>query len=636
MSKDNKMHKNEPIASLLKDEVLRVGMVSEVNGRIVTIKVDENKNLSDIFFDGEILRNVAVDSYIEIRKGFLSIIGKVDGERIQEEPIGFETTGYDKVDKNRRYLTVSLIGYIGLDQKFVAGMKELPLISNEAYVVTKDQINKIYNLVSKDRFSINIAKTVEDFDIEFPVDTLFGGHIAIFGNTGSGKSNTLTSLYSAFIEALNSRNKDAYKANTSFILFDFNGEYKSHDCITTDKTVYNLSTHDNHSGKIPFAEEYIFDLEVISILADATEKTQKPFLKRALNLYKRVNKETKKEDRNIYFRNILKTKVKETLSMSDKISADLLIDYIDEILPTTNDKGLDVNIKEDLVWHNKDEEFRLYKNNQVYYLKQHPDEIEKTVMYTHVDCFQFSEDISDNFINFLYLQLILDILSNRAKNEHVSPVIGRLNSRKNDIMKIFDTAADTSIWKNSNFIVINLNDVNLEMKKFLPLLLCKKIYSDHKRKTGKTLNIIIDEAHNILSTESSRESETWKDYRLETFEEIIKEGRKFGVFVTISSQRPSDISPTITSQAHNYFIHRLINRHDLAMISSAVSYIDKLTEDSIPTLPTGTCIFSGIASQRPIKVQIKELHNNTKPNSHTLKFSNIVPSLDDIMDSDLS
>ena len=141
---------------------------------------------------------------------------------------------------------------------------------------------------------------------------------------------------------------------------------------------------------------------------------------------------------------------------------------------------------------------------------------------------------------------------------------------------------------------------------------------------GKSLNIVIDEAHNILSRESSREAESWKDYRLETFEEIVKEGRKFGVFVTIASQRPSDISPTITSQAHNYFIHRLINQKDLQSIASAVSYIDKITEESIPTLPTGTCIFSGIAGQMPLKLAMKPLEQHLQPTSNTLKFSDIL------------
>ena len=154
----------------------------------------------------------------------------------------------------------------------------------------------------------------------------------------------------------------------------------------------------------------------------------------------------------------------------------------------------------------------------------------------------------------------------------------------------------------------------------------KRLYDDHTTHgADKSLTIIVDEAHNILSTESFREAESWKDYRLETFEEIIKEGRKFGVFVTIASQRPSDISPTITSQAHNYFIHRLINDGDLKSISSAVSYIDRVMQDSIPTLPTGTCIFSGVATQMPLKINVRELEEHRQPRSETRKFSIIVP-----------
>lgn len=140
-----------------------------------------------------------------------------------------------------------------------------------------------------------------------------------------------------------------------------------------------------------------------------------------------------------------------------------------------------------------------------------------------------------------------------------------------------------------------------------------------------TLHIIIDEAHNILSNTSFRETESWKDYRLETFEEIIKEGRKFGVFITISSQRPNDISSTIISQAHNYFIHRLINQNDLYAIEKSVSYIDRLTEESIPTLSTGTCIFSGVVCPMPLKLRVAELPTEEKPKSNTISFNDLIP-----------
>jgi hypothetical protein len=61
-------------------------------------------------------------------------------------------------------------------------------------------------------------------------------------------------------------------------------------------------------------------------------------------------------------------------------------------------------------------------------------------------------------------------------------------------------------------------------------------------------------------------------------------------------------------------------------IGKAVSYIDKITEESIPTLSVGTCIFSGVATPMPLKLKINELPDKQKPDSHTLKFEGITRS----------
>ena len=135
--------------------------------------------------------------------------------------------------------------------------------------------------------------------------------------------------------------------------------------------------------------------------------------------------------------------------------------------------------------------------------------------------------------------------------------------------------------------------------------------------------IIVDEAHNILSTTSIRESEEWKDYRLECFEEIIKEGRKFGTFLTISSQRPSDISDTIISQLHNYFIHRLVNEEDLRKIHRTIAFSDKSTNDMISILPAGGCIFTGLASNFPVLARINILPEANQPRSENVDISKI-------------
>ena len=599
------------------EAILRVGEVVEVNGRQVFVEVDKNKNLSELFYNGEALQNISVNSYIEIRKGFLSLIGKVDGEKIKDASYSNLSSERDS-DRNKRILSISLSGFLDKEGHFVGGTKELPLIGNEAFLLTSERNAQVHNLVTQDELSIQVAQTdLEGFRISFPVDGLFNSHIAIFGNTGSGKSNTLASLYQALFIRLSETNQDAFRQSCRYLFFDFNGEYSGENCLTNEKAVFNLSTRLQDGGdKLPISEESLLDVEILSVLADATEKTQKPFLKRAIRFFHYVHNS---EDPIDHFKNILRQRVTSLLQMSDKVRADLILDYFRDILPQNNQEGELEDIGEDLGWHNTSAEYMW----NGFFLKQDTNQISNTAIYNRIEQFEFGEDLLTKVIYFLYLQLISDILTNRAQNEHIAPAINKLKSKRKDIDKVFDTQGGDEFWGN-NVTAINLNDVNLDMRKTIPLLVSKKVYADHKRVQGKSLNIIIDEAHNILSTASFREAESWKDYRLETFEEIIKEGRKFGVFVTIASQRPNDISPTITSQAHNYFIHRLINQKDLSTISSAVSYIDKLTEASIPSLPTGTCIFSGLASPMPLKLVVDRLDDDLQPQSQTIQYADIL------------
>ena len=240
---------------LTRDAVLRVGEVSGVDGRRISILVDKNKNLSDMFLDGDLLKNISVGGFVEIRKGFLSLIGRVEGERIEEDTYSPTGDNRDATNRNVRVLAVSLAGYITEAGKFIGGTKELPLIGNEAYIVSREKLSIVHNLVGDESPSINIATSYgEDFEIRLPVDGLFNSHIAIFGNTGSGKSNTLAYLYQELLKTLGGRNPQAFSENTRFLLFDFNGEYISAECISENKTVYSLSTRSDEANKLPLTE----------------------------------------------------------------------------------------------------------------------------------------------------------------------------------------------------------------------------------------------------------------------------------------------------------------------------------------------------------------------------------------------
>lgn len=150
------------------------------------------------------------------------------------------------------------------------------------------------------------------------------------------------------------------------------------------------------------------------------------------------------------------------------------------------------------------------------------------------------------------------------------------------------------------------------------------MYFDHHKNNhdNRSFHLIIDEAHNILSSQSASEHDSWKDYRLEMFEEIIKEGRKFSFFLTLSSQRPADISPTILSQVHNFFLHKLVNERDLQIIDNSISTLDRISKSMLPILSQGVCIISGTAVSMPITVKIDFIEDITlRPKSDTITLT---------------
>ena len=607
---------------MLNDNILKIGYVIEVQTRTVSIFVHKEKNLQHIIYNGELIKNIGVGNFIEIRKGFLKLIGKIEGEILKEE---------DEEKKKRKFtriLRVSINGCINNNGIFESNPNELPLIGNEAYIITNDKLKKLFNLISKDEYYISLGKTIfENLDIEIPIDKLFSSHIAIFGNTGSGKSNTLAKLYSELLNHKELKNNNNFKEKCNFILFDFNGEYSSKTAILNNKNIIKIATN-KKSDFIKIEDEYILDENLFSIICDAREKTQRPFINRVLKKYKRFKNKNSNNDEKIteHIKNTLKKLIIQIFKLhNDMKTSQILIDYIKSILLYDNRDDEDNNLLSDIVPHQNS--YKLRNNNNIYLDSCDQSYIESTNIYKYVDNIKYdSKHFIKNILYFIYIQLIEDILEYKTQNDFIAPLINRLKARLKDIEKTIQIKASNEIDNNYNFTVIDLKEVNSTMKKILPLIVCKYEYEKHKKhyNNDRFLNIIIDEAHNILSKESSIESESFKDYRLETFEEIIKEGRKFGVFITLASQRPMDISKTLISQAHNYFIHKLVNQQDLDAVKNSISYIDKLSEEYIPNLPAGTCIFSGTIPSMPILIKVEKLNSDKSPKSETIKISDII------------
>lgn len=610
--------------------VLHIGNVESVRGRIVEIRVSKSKNSPHLLYNGQIIKGISVGNYVKICKGFEELIGKVDEEYITEDKLISQKEYKQGKAKIKRILRLSLIGYFE-NSSFKQGVKELPLIENEAFLLTEGEINKVHNFIKEidgkldDKLEIGVLSNETGTPIGIGVNSLFASHIGIFGNTGSGKSYTLASLYHKLFKEYG--DKSGFKKNAKFLLIDFNGEYfneANHNIITgsSNKECFNIKSEKNDK-KIKLLKSSFENIEMLSLMTDAKDKTQIPFLKRVIN-YKQTEK---------------------------KGVANYLIDLVDKII---NSKSKDLGTKvffeifADLYFlRQKNEQVfteidRLlglidkYANDSTsyYILKDNGNRAHagddpefdtefKTPLENEVKKIQFPQE--REFIRHLQLKIILkyydEIVSGHSNREHISPLIKRVNSTFSSLSSIFEIVEERKISDKPLTIISLRNIYDNSLKKLIVLLVSKEAYELQKSK-GKPsdyLNIIIDEAHNILSYTSQRESETWKDYRLETFEEIIKEGRKFGVFLTIASQRPSDISDTIISQLHNYFLHRLINNRDIQAVERTISYLDKVSFDALPILPTGTCVLAGLSAQVPVIIKIDEISKGYEPFNKTIR-----------------
>lgn len=597
------------------NSVFKIGIVYSVDGREVKVRVDHNKNSSHLIYKGTLIKNVSVGGYVKILKGYMPIIGKVELEFLYENKQD-DTQLLVAENSINRILVVKLIGFID-NQKFCRGVNELPLIDNECHLLTSKEFNLIHTFANDGDVTIQIGHLANDslVSVKLGVNKLFSSHIGIFGNTGSGKSYTLAKIYRELFVTY--RNNEQFKKNSKFIFIDFNGEYSSKDAIISDKTTYNLSTR-IPKNRIPLSNDVLLDLDTLCIFANATEKTQRPFISRCIE-YAKYIKDVK------HFRNLFRQAMRAVLCMTEKPKAELLIDYATQILPDKYDE----ETNEEIGLH---KDFTFHDTNHYYYklgcdpsytgkFSEHEELIESTLIYQQIAAYEFPDNFIEKFIHIMYLRLIRDLLDNRAMNEHIAPAINKLRSMIKDIGKLIEFVEAPDFWQDHNFAVLNLNDVNQDSKKMIPLLICHRLYKKHKlikENSLSYLNIVIDEAHNILSYQSNRESDTWKDYRLEVFEEIIKEGRKFGVFMTIASQRPSDISSTIISQLHNYLIHRLVNEKDIEQVNNTISYLDKVSIESLPILSTGVCVVAGQLAEMPLVVQIDKIEHEFRPHNETV------------------
>lgn len=603
---------------------LEVGFVIEVSANNVIIQLRETSNPPFFYNDGIFYHGVSVGSFIGVLSGPYKIILRIEKEFIED--LSHDPTSQEfNSDRYVRKVVSKVIGSF-LGEKMSYGLNRFPFIHDIAVLLADNETESILT-GNEDSDLWTSYKFGQSLEAHVPIhvnwSNLFNTHLGIFGNTGSGKSNTLASLYTKLFDE--TENFLDF-SDSKFLFIDFSGEYSYDNLLCKDKKILKLNTSGG-GDKIAFSKKTFWNGEVLSILFSATEKTQKPFLNSVIKHFFNVDHNPSQLQHEII--EWIVRGFEDTFKANNNKESMPLLRYVIEFSTNFCPILSLPNFISDSIWHSK---------ANTYY--QHCMKSDKDIYWTNcqTDLPNFINDlklslegfisdnltISDRLLIACHIELLRGLARNDLQFDHINPLLNRIKDRKNMIDNIFEIVEETEIKE--NVIVISLRDCDLDTKKVIPLLIAIESYNHHKQKVKKsvknTYHLIIDEAHNILSAQSNRETETWKDYRLEVFEEIIKEGRKFGYFLTIASQRPADISPTIVSQIHNFFIHRLVNENDLYMMTNTVSSLDTVTKQKIPSLGPGQCIILGTSFKFPILIQVDFL-GDYAPKSETIDLKNL-------------
>lgn len=613
-----------------------VGTVREIRGTNVVIRLFDNSSQMTYFFNGKRYSGIMIGSYIGIKRGHYTIVVKIEKEYAQDV---LRDTTVQEFSKDRffRELEAKVIGSF-VREKYISGMVAFPQIFNDVILLPNEQITAIISGESsgdnRPPSNPNSYFTIGEIwpeGIPYKVNwtTIFNTHIAIFGNTGSGKSNTLTRLYKNLFD-LNKERVLTF-GKSKFVVIDFNGEYVGERVLADDKKVYNLNTRKSEGDKIAIPANKFWDKEMLSILFGATAQTQQPFLNRLLKYYFLKNnfEENVLEYLCRAFRTVYSAPSKESLDLLKyaldvlEINHDSFSSWVDLSVFNPNNSNAYYSVQLLEGWNSSGS--RWYFNaDELIEILEH--EIANIKQRTSIFMTSESNEKIQNPIIQLrlaaYFQMIFDLSRHTIQYDHISPLIHRIEARSSDFDKVLqiDNLQEDNfqeMFTEKNISVISLKNVNKDIKMLLPMLIAKISYDIHRTrfKQDSIFNLIIDEAHNILSENSTIESEKWKDYRLDVFEEIVKEGRKFGYYLTIASQRPSDISSTIVSQIHNYFIHRLVNDNDLKLLDRTMTSLDYISKSSIPNLSAGQAIITGVSFDLPVIVKIAQLPKEEAPNS---------------------
>ena len=551
-----------------------------------------------------------------------------------------------------RELVIKPIGTLDKANEFFMGVGIFPSIYSDVSIVTVDDIKSVLSppitaslnsnhVRVHESIEIGVSKNMINYKVNLNINKLFNIHTAVLGNSGSGKSNTIAHILQ---EVYRKEKNHADGAKT--VLFDVNGEYFrafSSDLNESISTIFYKPNIEEESKTQFFLPYYLMNLDEWLAFLMASERTQKPFwdsvLQECFKFYKIFQDKENNEIYINYFkwkiRNILRNITSKAESDTTKITAaqgvivkckDIiedvgqnvdLRDFLDEInrhcgIHYGNNDGALTTFLADL---EVDEELAIGTNSN----RLKPgDYFDYQFLKTAVDIVLLEEESRGNSRIREYTSTMLsrlDYFLNNPDCDFMRNANANYVNEEDYLKDCFGIASDD----NSNqLIIVDSSEVGTDVLELMTSVVSRMIFDYRKRQQGddrrkQPVHLILDEAHRYIKKDV--------EYILKEniFERIAREGRKFSLYLLISSQRPSELSSTVLSQCGNYIIHRIQNEIDMKYIYSVLPYYsDDYTSKIKQSVPGESLIFGNCV---PMPLQVKIHKAKPDPNSENCDIS---------------
>lgn len=656
---------------------LRIGAVDFVSPDEIKVALDIEAPESVALNAGGPRPFPRVNSYllIPVDEGFL--VSQIEWMTVERSAFpkrrGMQDFGLIDLPYPLRKLSLNPLGTLRASNSggyaFRRGADALPSIGAAVVLPTDVQLRAIVESGERRRVQIGTSPLAGNARVCVDPNRLFGRHLAVLGNTGSGKSCSVAGLIRWSLEqAQAARRADHQKTatpNARFIVLDPNGEYArafGSDDLKVKARIFKVNPAlGDIALKVPL---WFWNSAEWCSFTQASARTQRPLLRRALRDVKagRDNvAEPAEVERILALRRYLSSRlisIRRDLR-SGAIQTDetkfgfrlkaMASDFQPRIaeFPDAHLANITVAINAALQSSfnsfQKDgktiEFYRAFAEAQINAIvetlqqsletvggvvyPEGPDEdaplpFSATDLADHLEILAEQENVSQ-FLDFLVARMRTFL-----SDPKLTAVVG--NDSSTTIDKWLTDYIGSNNAEAGCLSVIDLSLVPTEVVHVVTAVIARMVFEASQRYVklnGVALPtvLVMEEAHTFIKRyREDVENQDAASVCCQVFERIAREGRKFGLGLVLSSQRPSELSPTVLSQCNTFLLHRISNDRDQELVNRLVPDNLKGLLRELPSLPSQSAILLGWASELPVLVKMNDLPKSQQPRSDDPDF----------------